>query len=183
MTDNTENKSELLSEETVYEAKYFRLKRKVIKRKGKTFTKDFIERNSVVTILPFTENGELYLEKQYRDAFGKELIELVAGNIENDTDPLESAKRELKEETGLTAQKWKLLATWELSANMNSKNYVFVATGITEGTTELDDDEEIEVLKLPFEQVLAKVQSGEMFVSLHVAALLLYDKLQREGKI
>lgn len=182
MSDNTENKSKTLSEEIVYQAKYFRIKRKAIARNGKTFTKEFIERNSVVTILPITDQGEIYLEKQFRDAFGKHLIEVVAGNMENEGDPLETAKRELKEETGLTAKDWKLLATWELSVNMNSKHYVFVARGLTEGQPELDDDEDIELIKIPFEEALQKVLNGEIFASVHVAAILLYDTLNYKGQ-
>src|SRR5207249_891280 len=101
----------------------FRIIQKQIERNGKTFTKDFIERSSVVSILPITDNGEVYLERQFRDAFGKEILEIVAGTMENDDNPLESAKRELQEETGLTATEWKQLASWELSVNMNSKQY------------------------------------------------------------
>lgn len=183
MSDNTENNAKILSDKTVYQAKYFRIARKEIQRKGKTFTKDFIERSSVVSILPINDKGEIYLEKQYRDAFGKELLEIVAGTMENDDDPLESAKRELKEETGLTATEWKLLATWELSVNMNSPQYIFLATGLTQGESALDEDEEIEVVTMPFEQALEKITSGEIIASNHVAALLLYDKLKKEGNL
>lgn len=171
----------VLSTKTVYKAKYFSIIQKEIERNGKRFTKDFIERNSVVSILPLTDQGELYLEKQYRDAFGKEILEIVAGTMDNDDNPLEAAKRELQEETGLTATTWKQLATWELSVNMNSKQYIFVATGLSEGKSQLDDDEEITLVKISFEQAVEKVISGEICASVHAAAILLYDKLKKEG--
>jgi len=168
---------------TVYQAKYFRIVQKQIERKGKTFIKDFIERNSVVSILPINDKGEIYLEKQFRDAFGKELLEIVAGTMENDDNPLASAKRELQEETGLTATDWKQIAAWELSVNMNSKQFIFVATGLTEGPSDLDEDEEIELIKMPVEEAIAKAAAGEFIATTHVAALLLYDKLKKEGKL
>jgi ADP-ribose pyrophosphatase len=172
-----------LSSKTVYQAKYFRIVQKQIERNGKTFTKDFIERSSVVSILPITDQGEIYLEKQYRDAFGKEILEIVAGTMENDDNPLESAKRELQEETGLTAANWKQIASWELSVNMLAKQYIFVATGITEGPSHLDEDEQIDVIKMPFEEAVEKAVSGEIIATTHIAAILLYDKLKKDGKI
>lgn len=165
---------------TVYQAKYFRITQREIQRKGKTFTKDFIERNPSVFILPINDNGEIYVESQYRDAFGKTILEVVAGNMEEHADPLETAKRELLEETGLTAKEWKQIATWELSVNMNSPLYVFVAQNITEGRPVPDDDEEIEIIKMPFEEAVQKAVAGEFIASVHVAAILLYDKLRKK---
>jgi ADP-ribose pyrophosphatase len=172
-----------LSSKTVYQAKYFRIVQKQIERKGKTITKDFIERNATVSILPISETGEIYLEKQFRDAFGKDVLEIVAGNMENGDNPLESAKRELQEETGLQAAHWQQIANWELSVNMNSTQFVFVATGLTEGQPDTDDDEEITVIKMPLAEAVEKAASGEFIASSHVAALLLYDKLKKEGKL
>lgn len=183
MKDNTGNKTNVISEETVYQAKYFRVVRKVIERNGKQFTKDFIQRNTVVYILPVTEQGEIYLERQYRDAFGKEGLEIVAGTIENDDDPLESAKRELKEETGLTAKKWNQISVNELSVNLNSKQYIYVATNLTEGQADPDEDEEIKLIKMPFSEAVEKVLSGEIYSATHIAAILLYDKLKSQGKL
>lgn len=183
MSDNTENKTHIIAEETVYQAKYFRVVRKKIERNGKQFTKDFIQRNTVVYVLPITEKGEVYLEWQYRDAFGKEGLEIVAGTIENEDDPLESAKRELLEETGLTAKNWKQISVNELSVNLNSKQYIFVATDLTEGQASPDEDEEIKLIKMPFEEAVEKVLSGEIYSATHIAAILLYDKLKSQGKL
>jgi 8-oxo-dGTP pyrophosphatase MutT (NUDIX family) len=170
----------IISNKTVYKAKYFSITQKEIERDGKRFTKDFIERVPAILVIPYTDNNEIYLEYQYRDALNKSIFELVAGNMEEDADPLEAAKRELKEETGLRAEKWEKLATWDLSVNMIGKIHVFAATDLQEGESELNDDEVIETKKLPFEEVLQKVMSGEIPAASHIAALLLFEKLRNQ---
>lgn len=173
----------VLSKKTVYTSRYIKIIQKVIKRNGKTFTKDFIERVSSVCIIPYNEKDEVYIGSMYRDAYESKLLELVAGKIEGTDDPLESAKRELLEEAGLEAKKWQKIAEWELSGNMKSKVHVFVATGLIEGKQHLDDDEEITMIKMPFEKILEKIYSNEFILAPHIAALLLFDKMRKEGKL
>jgi len=173
----------VLSQKAVYTSKYIQVIQKVIKRNGKTFTKDFIERVPSVCIVPYNEKGEVYLGSMYRDAYEKRILELVAGKIEGTDDPLDSAKRELLEEAGLEAKKWQKIAEWDLSGNMLSKTYVFVATDLKEGKQQLDDDEEIEIIKMPFEKIIGKIYNGEMTLAPHIAALLLFDKMRKEGKL
>src|SRR4029078_2395104 len=129
--------------------------------------------------LPITDTGEIYLESQYRDSFGKHLLEVVAGNMEENGDPLETAKRELVEETGLTASHWIQIAKWELSVNMNSPIYVFAATGLTVGKPQHDIDEVIDIIKMPYTEAVKKALTGELVASAHVAAILLYDTIRK----
>lgn len=169
--------------EEVYQAKYFSVERNTIERNGHIFIKDFIVRNPVVMIIPYTVDGYLYIESQYRDALQRTCLEVVAGNIEGNTDPLENAKRELREETGLTAKTWKLIATWELSPNMRSPQYIFAATGLTQGESALEIDEAIETIKLSFEDVEQKIDTGEIAIASHVGVLLFFLRLWKEGKL
>ncbi len=173
----------VLSQKIVFKSKFFRVEQKVIERNGKTFTKDFIERNPAIFILPVGSDGDIYLINQYRDTFRKTTLEVIAGMMEHDKDPLEAAKRELEEEIGLIAKSWKQLITWELSVNMNAKIHVFVATDLQEGKQHLDDDEVIERVKMSLEKALEKVETGEIVAASHAAILLLFDKLKKEGKI
>lgn len=172
----------ILSTNTVFSSRYFTVNRNVIERNGKTFTKDFIQRTPTVFIIPYT-NDDMYLELQYRDAYKKELIEIVAGKIEPNDTPLEAAKRELREEAGLSANKWKKIADWDLSANMQSKIYVYAVTDLTEHKQRLDEDEQIEIIKMPITKVIAKVENGEITIASNIAALLLFDRLKREGSL
>lgn len=183
MSSSTGNKTKILSDETVYQAKYFRVRKITIERNGKTFTKDFIERAPAVLIIPYTKGGDIYVEYQYRDALNKSVYELVAGNMEDDADPLETAKRELKEETGLVAKTWHKIAAWDLSVNMMAKIHVFAATELTEGKSDLNDDEVIDTIKMPFSDVLEKIENGDIPAASHIAALLVFEKLKKEGKL
>lgn len=173
----------VLSTQTVYTSKYFKINKNVLERNGKTFTKDFIERNPVVIIIPYTANYEIYMESQFRDALNATSLEIVAGTIEEGGDSLETAKRELHEEAGLTAKTWKKIAEWDLSVNMNAKIHFFTATDLEEGEQHLDFDEEITIIKMPLEKVMEKIASGEIIGASHIAALLLFDRLRKEGKL
>ncbi len=173
-----------LSKKTIFQSKYFQVNKLEIERNGKTFSKDIIERNAAAFILPMTEDNEIYLVSQYRDAHRKVLLEIVAGTIDaGETIPLEAAKRELAEEAGLTATEWKQLAVFENSANMKSTVYVFLAKGLSQSAQNQDDDEDITVVKLPFSEVLEKIENGEISISSNIAAFLLFDKLQKAGKV
>ena len=181
MNDNIPNK--VLSKKVVFQSKKFRIERVEIERNGKIFSKDMMIRDPHVIILPLTKNNDLYLLNQYRDALQRVNLEAVAGFIDGNEDPLTSAKRELKEETGLEAKEWQQIADFNVSPNMISRAYVFVAKDLEEGKPELEDDEEIELIKIPLSEAIEKVVSGEMNTSSHAAAILLFDKLLQEGKI
>jgi ADP-ribose pyrophosphatase len=183
MHNNTANKSKILSTNTVYQSKLFKVDQVEIERKGKVFKKDIITRSPHVLILPLTNENEIYLIKEYRDVYQKELLEVVAGYIKENEDPLVGAKRELEEETGLTAASWHHLTTIQTSANMHSTIHIFLAKDLTEGISQQDEDEEISLIKIPFEQAVKKVVEGEIFVSAYIASILLLDKLMKEGKI
>ena len=167
----------------VFQSKFFRVLEIEAERKGKKFTKDLIEKNPSVYILPLDENNEIYMEWQYRDAFEKEILEIVAGTIEDDADPLETAKRELEEETGLTATDWQLISAAESGVNMRSKSYFFLATGLTQGEAQLDDDEVLRVIKMPFSEAVEKAMNGEIIAVPHIAAILKLDKMMKEGTL
>jgi ADP-ribose pyrophosphatase len=176
--------SKIIAKKEVFKSRHFSIDHITVGKNGKTFEKDLIERIPIVLVLPYTKDNEVYLELQYRDAFEKKILEVVAGSMDHpDEEPLTAAKRELKEETGLSAATWKPLGTWELSVNMKAKIHVFLATDLTEGQAHLDEDEIIEVVKMPLNEALIKIETGEIMAASHIALLLLFDKLRKEGKI
>lgn len=172
----------ILSETTAFQSRYFRVKHVTLKRDGKTFTKDIVERNQVVFILPVTPQNEVYLVSQYRDALHRTLLEVVAGTMTDGEDPLEAAQRELKEETGLTAKRWEKVATWELSANMSAPIHLFLARDLTEGDAHTDEDEELIFVKVPLEEAVHKALDGNIEAASHVGAVLFLNAILKEGK-
>lgn len=182
MKSNTEPKSKIISQKNVFQSKFFRVNRAEIERNGKRFTKDLLERNDTVIILPITNSGEIYMIIQYRDSYGKSFIELPAGNMEQNDTPLVSAKRELSEETGLTANKWQQIATFITSANIKGLVHVFVARDLEKGQQSLEEDEEIRIFKVPIDDAIKKIETGEVQATAFVSALLMFDKLRKRGK-
>lgn len=173
----------IISTKHIYTSRYFKVLQKIIERNGKTFTKDFIERNDTAVIIPYTNTNEIYMESQFRDALGKLSLEVVAGQVEEGEDPFEAAKKELREEAGLTAKTWHKLAVWDLSVNMKGKTHIFAATDLLQGENNLEIDEEIEMIKIPLDIVMKKIRNGEMTAMSHIAALFLFKQLREEGRL
>ncbi len=95
------------------------------------------------------------------------------GGVTIGTDPLAGAKRELKEETGLTANRWRPILDVHLSNSITDEvGIVFVAEGLTYGEPEFDDTEQIEIKKISFDDVVQMVKDGEITDALSVAGIL-----------
>ncbi|HSW47922.1 MAG TPA: NUDIX hydrolase [Candidatus Saccharimonadales bacterium] len=176
-------KTKIISTIPAYISKYFRVDKVEIERNGKTFAKDILTRSSSVIILPINDQDEIYLVSQYRDSYQKVLLETVAGHMEEGETPLEAARKELQEETGITAKTWKHLKKIHTSANIHDEVNIFFATELTTGEQNQDEDEDIEIVKIPFAEALSKIEKGEISVSSNIAAILLVDKLKKEGKL
>src|SRR5476651_371690 len=105
----------IISEKMIFKSKYFEIEQITIERNGKQFVKEFGKRFPVVLVLALTEKDEIYLVRQYREVLREEMLEVVAGHCDAGEEPLETAKRELVEEAGVTAKHWQQLATFDLS--------------------------------------------------------------------
>ena len=101
--------------------------------------------------------------------------EIIEGGGPLEQDPLESAKRELKEETGLTAANWELVQEMHLSNSVSDEvSKLFIATDLTAGESMPDSTEKLQIKKLPFQEALNMVLKGEIRDSISVAAILYY---------
>jgi len=175
------DESKILSKKNVFQSKYFYINQIEVKRGNKQFSKDVIIRNNVVLIIPLTETDEVYLISEYRDAYEKNLLEVIGGNMDEDHSPLENAKRELKEETGITAKLWQQVAVWDISANIVGKIYVFLARNLVIGTAQPDEDEMISLVKMPFDKALESIMHNEITVAHNIAGLYLAQRLRENG--
>jgi len=130
-------------------------------------------KNKAVGIVPIDEEGNIYLVGQYRfplDAFSWEIPE---GGSPYDEDPLSSAKRELKEETGIEARNWQKLLDIHLSNSVSDEiGHIYLATGLSYTDAEPEETEEIHVKKLPFDEAYQMLLNGEITDSLTIAGLL-----------
>ena len=102
------------------------------------------------------------------------------GGVALDADPLVGAQRELQEETGLTAERWRVILNVHLSNSITDEaGVVYVAEGLTHGEPEFDDTEKIEIRKLPFDDVVQMINSGEITDALSVAGILMLATIRR----
>ncbi len=136
--------------------------------------------NLAVGVVPIDDEGYTWLVRQSRYPLQEYTWEIPEGGSPEGEDPLETAKRELKEEVGLIATDWEPLLNMHLSNSVtNEEAVIYVARGISLGETELEDSEDITSVRIPLSEAIQKVMAGEITDSLSVAALLKLAYLQR----
>jgi len=141
-------------------------------------------RKPVSMVIPLTTDYEIYMIKQYRYLYNNYLIELVAGHVDDNESPLAAAKRELKEETGLTAKHWEEIKRIEGSASVfKSRVHLFLAKDLEEGEKNPEDGEEIELIKVSLKKAVEMVMSEEISTASVMYAILLLDKLVKEKRL
>src|SRR5208283_3678930 len=169
--------------EVLYQAKRFRVERVTQESAdGSRHAKDIVRHPGAVTIVPLLDDGRICFVENYRVAVGQRLVELPAGTLEPPEEPVNTALRELAEETGYRAAHIEHLATLCMSPGiLDEKMYVYAASGLTAGDMALEASEDIRVLHLTWQEALEMVQNGRIRDAKTVAALLYYDTFRRRG--
>ena len=143
---------------------------------GKLCKREVVEHPGGAAIL-CVKDGKVALVRQFRYAYGEELLEIPAGKLNLGEDPMLAAKRELEEETGLLAERLDhLLTLYPTPGYTDEKIYIYRALGVKEGRQHLDEDEFLSVVYLPVEEVIEKIKRGEIKDAKTIAALLLYQQ-------
>lgn len=168
--------------EYVYRGKIINVRRdEVAFPNGKESTREIVEHRGAVAVAAVDEEGCIYLVRQFRYAFGEELLEIPAGKLEEgeETAHLEAATRELREETGLTAQKVDYLGVIYPSVGMLTERiHIYLARGLTQGEMDLDEDEFLNVERIPVRELEAMVRRGEIRDAKTISTLfLIQDKI------
>ena len=146
---------------------------------GNTSTREVVHHHGGACILPVDEAGNVYLVRQFRYAIGEEIWELPAGKLEAGEDPFEAAKRELGEECGLTADHFEDLGVVYPTVGYDSERiYIWAATGLHRAAQHLDEDEFLDVVKMPLEKALALVLDGTIRDSKTQVGLMKYALLR-----
>jgi len=182
-----EEQEQLLSSEVAFEGPLFRVLRdRLIEPGGKEGVRDIIRHNGSVVILAVDNHGKnkkdpwIVVERQYRHAAMQFLWELPAGKLEQGEDPLEGAKRELKEETGYLAKKWKPLVEYYASPGFLGESMkVFLAEGLVAGEAHPEDDEQIEIRLVKLSEVLKMIEKGAILDGKTLTSVMLYARKAR----
>jgi ADP-ribose pyrophosphatase len=166
---------ELIKSETLLKGRAFNVRRDTLKTPDGRETKlDIVEHVGSVVLIPIDQEGNLLFVRQYRHAVGKDLLELPAGTRDG-TEPFEEcAAREVREETGLEAGKLQKIGEFYLVPGYSTELMaVFLATDLKENPLQADEDEFLQVEKIPLKQAIDIAEQGGIQDAKSLAALLL----------
>ena len=158
-----------LASRPLYEGKIFRLDRDTVRfPDGSTAEMDIVRHPGASAIVPFMsdpdgDNPQLLLLRQYRYAAGGYIYEVPAGRLDGDESPATCAARELKEETGCTAEKLEPLFTMFTTPGFTDETiHVFMATGLSHGESAREADEFVDIVIVPLAEALELIRTGEI---------------------
>jgi 8-oxo-dGTP pyrophosphatase MutT (NUDIX family) len=164
-----------LSSSVIYENDWMRvLEDQVINPGGGSNLYGYVHfKNTAVAVLPIDESDNTWLVGQQRYTLGEYSWELPMGGAPEGESPLSAAKRELREETGLSARRWTEMMRLHTSNSITDESgVVFMAEDLTMGATSFEETEDIAVRKLPLDEAIRMVLDGEITDAISVAALL-----------
>ena len=175
--------AQILSSVVAWEGPLFRVHHdKLIEPGGKHSERDVIRHNGSVVVLALDHSKSrkdpwVVVERQYRHAANQFLWELPAGKLEPGEDPLAGAQRELEEETGYRAKKWKPLVEYYASPGFLGESMkVFLAEGLVPGEAHPEDDEEIEIRLVKLSGLVKMIDKGFIHDGKTLTSVLLYTR-------
>ncbi len=175
-----------LNSEYIYKGKIINLRRdNALMPNGNTSTREVVEHKGGVCVAALTDDNEILFVRQFRYPYMEQVLEIPAGKRDSlDEEPLECGKRELREETGAEAQNiFSLGQLYPTPGYCNEIIWMYGATGLTFGEQELDENEFLNVEKIPLEKAVDMVLSGEIKDAKTQTAVLKIKYLKDSGKI
>ncbi len=159
----------------IYEGRALKLRvDTVVLPGGRVSSREIVEHSGAVAIVPLDSGMNVLMVRQYRKPVEQPLLEVPAGGLDEGEEPEACAHRELREETGYLAARMEALASFFTTPGFcDEVMHAFLATGLTPGVADPDEDENIEVVPVPLDRVLSMIQQGEIRDAKSIAALLL----------
>ena len=150
---------------------------------GEKSVREIVRHPGAVCVVPVDSDGNVIMVRQFRYAFGQVLLEIPAGKLERGEEPLPAAMRELEEETGTVAGKIEYMGElYTTVAIFDEKIHMYLATDLTYKDAHPDQDEFLEVEKVPLDTLVKMVMNGEIKDSKTQVAILKADKILKERK-
>lgn len=154
----------------------------VILPNGKQATREIVRHPGGVGVVAVDDSDMIYMVKQYRIPYDDILLEIPAGKLDKDENIDSAAARELSEETGLSAKEWKYIGDFYPSVGFCDENLrLYMASGLVPGDVHPDDDEFLNVVKMPFDEVAAMCVEGKIKDGKTIAAVLKADYIRKNS--
>jgi len=177
-------RAKILSSKLIYSGPVFAVRQeRVIEPGGVRVTRDVVTHFGSVVLLPVFPGGRVLLVRQYRHAVGEFLWELVAGRIEPDESPRAAARRELLEETGYTARRFrKLLDLFPTPGFVSERMWVYAAERLAPGAARPEADEHIVARRFTLRALESMIRRGTLRDAKSIAAILHYAHVCRRPR-
>jgi ADP-ribose pyrophosphatase len=175
-----------LSTQTVFQGRFLKVIRDLVQGPdGRTFNHEFIKHPGAALIIPLKTDGTVIMERQYRHSLKTTFLEFPAGKIDPGEISLNTARRELSEETGYTARNWSFVTTIHpVIGYSDEKIDIYLAEGLDAGKAHLDHNEYLEIVEIPAAELMERVRHGEVTdVKTQIAAFWLDKILRKEWSV
>lgn len=149
---------------TVYSGSFFRIEKDQARLPdGTSAFREFMRHPGAAAVIPLFEDGTVLVERQFRYPMGRVFIELPAGKIDRGEHSLETARRELEEETGYVADEWYFVTTIHNAIGYSDEHIdLYLAKGLRKGTVHLDAEEFIQSFRMPASELVDGVRQGRI---------------------
>lgn len=177
-------RTKVVSSKVMFKGRVFGVRRdQVVEPDGTKAIREIVTHPGSVVVLPVFSDGRILMIRQFRYAAGDYLWELVAGHKEPGETFKYGAGRELREETGYSARRYrKLLDVFPTPGFVSERMVIFLAEGLTKGEAHPEEDENIETRILTLKEVERWIQSGKIRDAKSVAGLLYYARFVKRNR-
>ena len=174
MTTPHKELPKILNSHKVFDGRVFKVTVDTISEGDLTYQRDVVHHPGSAVIVPVHDDGTVALVRQYRHPAVRYLLEVPAGTLNDGERPEAGAARELEEELGLIAERLEKLTEFFVSPGfLEEKMWVYLATGLSEGKAQPDEDEVLDVVRLPIGDALEMITSGEIQDAKTIIGLIL----------
>jgi ADP-ribose pyrophosphatase len=163
-----------ISSKVIYDGRALKVRVDTVQKpNGKTTTREIVEHKDCVAVVVLDHKDNVILVKQYRKAVGKLLLEIPAGSIDDDEQPINAVRRELQEEIGYLPNKVDRLGGFYSSPGYSTEYlHLYLATYLIASRLEAEDTDEIEIVRVPLSKIPSLIASGEICDAKSIAGLL-----------
>lgn len=171
-----ESKERLLNSQTIYQGRVLNVRKDELQTpSGSRVVREIVDHPGAIAVVPIFDDRTVVMVKQYRHATGKVLLEIPAGTLKQGEKPLQCAKRELVEETGYRAGRFRKLLQCYLAPGYSSELiHIYLATDLSRVERRPEEDEFIDVLRVEIHRILAMIKRKEIEDAKTICGILLF---------